>query len=156
MRLVAPTGKRLKGVNWPVSAELHHGAARAKGLRAPAEVVGRTVWLGKPRGVPAVAQIFHRKGPRGRNGPSADGVRNAQHTHRSVFLGFCQRKVSGSAHYCVDSVASTIAELSGPVNHDRLLATMMLEMRFGGSTAICNATMPPSDRPQTMTDPTPR
>jgi hypothetical protein len=58
------------------SAELHHGAARAKGLRAAAEVVGRTVWLGKPRGVPAVAQIFHRKGPRGRNSPSADGVRN--------------------------------------------------------------------------------
>jgi hypothetical protein len=58
------------------SAKLHHGAARAKGLRAPAEVVGRTVWLGKPRGVPAGAQIFHRKGPRGRNGPSADGVRS--------------------------------------------------------------------------------
>ena len=45
------------------SAELHHGAARAKGLRAPAEVVGRAVCLGKPRGVPAGAQIFHRKGP---------------------------------------------------------------------------------------------
>jgi hypothetical protein len=35
------------------SAELRHGAARAKGLRAPAEVVGRTVCLGKTRGVPA-------------------------------------------------------------------------------------------------------
>jgi hypothetical protein len=58
------------------SAELHHGAARAKGLRAPAEVVGRTVWLGEPRGVPAGAQIFHRKGLRGRNSPSADCVRN--------------------------------------------------------------------------------
>ena len=57
-------------------AELHHGAAWAKGLRAPAEVIGRTVWLGKPRSVPAGAQIFHRKSPRGRNGPSADGVRN--------------------------------------------------------------------------------
>ena len=58
------------------SAKLHHGAARAKGLRAPAEVVGRTVWFRKPRGVPACAEIFHRKGSRGRNGPSADGVRN--------------------------------------------------------------------------------
>ena len=58
------------------SAELHHGAARAKGLRAPAEVVGRAVCLGKPRGVPAGAQIFHRKGPCERNGPNADGIRN--------------------------------------------------------------------------------
>jgi hypothetical protein len=45
-------------------------------LRASAEVVGRTVWLGKPRGVPAGAEIFHREGPRGRNGPSADGERD--------------------------------------------------------------------------------
>jgi hypothetical protein len=56
------------------SAELHHGATRAKGLRAPAQVVGRPVWLGKPRGIPAGAQIFHRKGPRARNGPSSDRV----------------------------------------------------------------------------------
>ena len=58
------------------SAELHHGATRAKRLCASAEVVGRTVWLGKPRGIPTGAQIFHRKGPRRRNGPSADGVRD--------------------------------------------------------------------------------
>jgi len=46
-----------------------------------------TVWLGKPRGVPAVAQIFHRKGPRGRNSSSADGVRNRhgeQGDHRAM------------------------------------------------------------------------
>ena len=58
------------------SAELHQGATRANQLRAPAEVFGRIMWLRKPRGVPAGAQIFHRKGPRGRNGPSADGPRD--------------------------------------------------------------------------------
>jgi hypothetical protein len=31
-------------------------------------------------------------------------IEDAQHIHRSLFLGFCQRKVSGSAHNCVDSV----------------------------------------------------
>ena len=31
-------------------------------------------------------------------------IEDAQHVHRSLFLGFCQRKVSGSAHNCVDSV----------------------------------------------------
>ena len=58
------------------SAELHHGATRAKRLFASAEVIGRTVWLGKPRGVHTGAQTFHRKGSRRRNGPSADGVRD--------------------------------------------------------------------------------
>jgi hypothetical protein len=47
-------------------------------LCASAEVVGWTVWLSKPRGVPAGTQIFHRKGPRRRNGPSADGVRDCR------------------------------------------------------------------------------
>jgi len=58
------------------SAEPHRGATRAKRLCASAEVVGWTVWLSKPRGVAAGTQIFHRKGPRRRNGPSADGVRD--------------------------------------------------------------------------------
>jgi hypothetical protein len=58
------------------SAELHHGAKRTKRLRASTEVVGRTIWLGKPRGVPTGAEIFHREGPRGRNGASADGERD--------------------------------------------------------------------------------
>ena len=66
------------------SAELHQRSTRAKRLRAPAEVVGRSVWLGKPRGVPAGAQIFHRKGPRGRNGPSADGARDRYGDYRAT------------------------------------------------------------------------